>query len=440
MSSDSPKASVNNVLDFLLASFACAQEMDLYDAVRTATPAQMESVLNEYRSFASVRTVQAPLLSDGELRPYFTTESDLAPWVNGAFNMWISTFINPEGIWQAVDAIKYRLLYCHSLAVDDPLGTMMLYYQDNTRREPLLNYVNFLLHMGPLVRSHALCFVAPAGYFESVMQTIVRGGFESRLKEMLSGKSILQTLDFREIMHKAPEEIQQRWKDLLHSTSGEETLREANYDAAFKRIGKTIDAAVHAPGLLSVYLPFRYDIDLLSRYQQQALLDESISLPDADNWLLSRLIDIELPGIDTLSPDEVVNIRTQSEEFEHWRGVLRDAIQHADTIPANVLGRNVAIRREVQAKLREGKARLEASLPKSAVLKGLKKGTVSMLGGVISAAIVLLLDPTKSVGATLAAIAATAVSAGVATVAEASEGSSNQAKRAAWSHYVAMLQ
>src|SRR5437588_754716 len=99
MSSNSLKATVNNVLDFLLESFACAQEMDLYDAVRTATPAQMESVLNEYRSFASVRIVHAPLLSDGELRPYFTTESSLAPWINGAFNMWISTFINPEDIW-----------------------------------------------------------------------------------------------------------------------------------------------------------------------------------------------------------------------------------------------------------------------------------------------------------------------------------------------------
>jgi hypothetical protein len=441
MNDDSPKIIATNVLDFLLESFACAQEMDLYDAVCTAPPAKLESVLHEYRNFASGGIVHAPPLSDGEIRPYFATDSlGAAPWADGTFRLEYSTFASPGGhqelIWQAVDAIKYRLLYCHSLAVDDLLGDMLFLSEVTPGRQTLLNYVNFLLHMGPLVRSHVLCFVTPRIYLRPEFKTRRGGWLKPRLEEMLSGRPVLETLDFQEIERKRPKEYQLNpWP----GTGPDEMLRSVHFNNSCERISRTIAAAADAPGLLSVYLPFQYDIDLLSRYQEQALVDESIRVP-LDDWLISKWIDIELPGFDKLSPEDLVNIRTQSEEFDNWRGDLKDAMQHANNSLPNVLVRNEDIRWEVKTKLREGKARLEASLPRSAVLKGLKKGTVSMLGGALSLAIVSLLDPTKTVGAVLEAFAGVAGSAGISALAEALEGNSSNAKRAAWNHYVAMLE
>ena len=63
-----------------------------------------------------------------------------------------------------------------------------------------------------------------------------------------------------------------------------------------------------------------------------------------------------------------------------------------------------------------------------------------MLGGALSSAITLLLDPTMTVKTALAAFAGATGSAGFSAVAEILKGNSNNAKQAVWNHYVAMLE
>jgi hypothetical protein len=149
---------------------------------------------------------------------------------------------------------------------------------------------------------------------------------------------------------------------------------------------------------------------------------EPFNVPDADNWLLNQWIDIELPGIASLTPDELVSIRTQSEEFEQWRRALKDAVRWADAAPRTLLDRRSHVKREVQERLEEGKNELESSMPKSTLLKGLKKGSVSMLGGAVSAALVFWLDPTRTLGAALAGLAGAAGSAAISAAEEGLKG------------------
>jgi hypothetical protein len=355
-----------------------------------------------------------------------------------------------DDAWHTVDALKHRLLYCHSVAVDDAFG-YLLYRSSSSRRseatrERLLNYVNFLLHVGPLLRSHVLCLVSSESYVPALAADRRRGNraqpstFKKRLESTLTGSPALEHLDFREIMAVAPDDVRQEWAQALESSDGRHVIEDVNLDAACERVAMSIGAAANAPGALSVYFPFRYDVELLSAYERLAVDPQSPALQGAaEAWLLSALIDVELPGLAALDPDELVSIRTQSEEFENWRKALRQAVMRADAFPRHLPGRSAAVKREIGDLLQEGKKRLEASLPKSVALKALRKGAVSMLAGTVSAAIVLLLDPDKTVLAALYGLAGVAGSASATALAEPSEAGDGKARRAALAHYVAML-
>jgi hypothetical protein len=341
-------------------------------------------------------------------------------------------------------------MYCHSLAIDDPFGDLLFRNSFGSRyevdRAALLNYVNFLLHFAPLLRTHVLCMVTSEEYLPEVKLARDRGGagnrtlFAQRLRQMVTDATLVRSLDFREIMYAAPADIQKHWQSTyLASTDGELDLAETNFRVACDRVGMAVGAAANSPGLLSIYFPFRYDVALLTAFEERVRAKEPVNVPDADNWLLNQWIDIELPGIASLTPDELVSIRTQSEEFEQWRRALKDAVRWADAAPRTLLDRRSHVKREVQERLEEGKNELESSMPKSTVLKGLKKGSVSMLGGAVSAALVFWLDPTRTLGAALAGLAGAAGSAAISAAEEGLKGSANSGKRATHAHYVAML-
>jgi hypothetical protein len=122
---DAPDATTpDNVLDFALARFAPSSEEDLYVAVRSATAAQLEKFLDDYAEFAATRTTHTPPLKSGELRPYFPA-GDMPAWLQGRFTVDNHALTEEGGDWKAVDAIKHRLLYCHSVAFDDPMPSVV---------------------------------------------------------------------------------------------------------------------------------------------------------------------------------------------------------------------------------------------------------------------------------------------------------------------------
>src|SRR5690348_14933282 len=84
---DPPDANTtDNVLDFALAQFAPSSEEELYEAVRSATAAELEKFLDAYAEFAATRTTHAPPLKPGELRPYFPA-GDMPEWLQGRFTV-----------------------------------------------------------------------------------------------------------------------------------------------------------------------------------------------------------------------------------------------------------------------------------------------------------------------------------------------------------------
>ena len=299
-----------NVLDFALDAFSAPNEDEIYQVVQNASIEQIDSVLDRYRTWAALGIVRAPPLEKGELRPYFVTSSGLAAWARGGLDN-RDGFKDHTAIWAAVDSIKHRLLYCHSVAIDDAFGSL-LYRNSREKtadaRDHLLNYISFLLHMAPLLRGSILCPVTSDLYLaETEGATNARWTHvRDRVAAELRGDDFWRALSLDEFLKVAPEDVKRSWERELRKPVAETGVRKGVFLSSCERVGRALSASANAQDRLTTYFPFRYDVNVLSAYQQsvssrQRSALSRLNLPDYDNWLLSRLIDVELPDLASCS-------------------------------------------------------------------------------------------------------------------------------------------
>jgi len=444
-----PDGASGNVLDFALETFSANDEQDLYQVVKHASTERIGSTLDKYRTWASSGVVRAPLLAQGELRPYFVTSSGLVPWARGGIDI-KGGLQDQTAMWAAVDSIKHRLLYCHSVAIDDAFGELLdRTSRDETgdARDRLLNYINFLIHMAPLLRGNILCPVTSDLYLDRSGDK--SGSHWTTVKDRLSSELrtdvVWSRSSLAEFLREAPEDVRHTLELKLRDPDAATVLRQGLFQNSCERVGRALAACANAPDRLTAYLPFRYDINVLSAFQG-AVSDRDrselsqLQFPDYDNWLLEQLIDIELPCLDELQPIELVQIRMASSEFDEWRGTLRSALRNAENaVPPDTWGRNRVVRAVLNEQLLEGKKRLDESLPRGKFRNALKPTTVTMLGGVLAAGLSMFVDPTMTIHVFMGALAAAAASPVFSAAIEAGSGKHGQARRAAQAHYLAVL-
>lgn len=442
----------SNVLDFALRFFACTAEDDLYRAVSEADAERLDECLQAYRAFAARGVLHAPPLGEGELRPYFPTQgTHLEAWARGGIDLDRRSLATEEKMWLAVDRLKHRLLYCHSVAVDDPLPELLslavaqarLGNQGHSGMDALQNYVSLLLHMRELLRNHVLCLLSSWIYV-----TELRAALLQKPSNLIGPDAYEQTepavLDtgLDEMAQVADEDVRRHWADFQRSESGRAFLRKLAFEDASRRIHLAFDAVNDTDGKVSAYLPFRFDVDLLARFTE-GIPQPLQSLPDSENWLLAGLIDIDLPGIADLQPEDLVAIRMGSDEFEDWRRALREALLRAEALPRSLRDRDAGAKKLVDETLAAAKRRIEDAMPRSRTLAGVRAGSIAMLGGAVSVTLVGLINPAATLATAAAAIAGVAGSALVTAAAKACEGDAARgaslARRAAYAHYVAML-
>jgi hypothetical protein len=422
----------DNVLDFALAHFAPSTEEELYEAVSSATAPALVKFLDAYGEFAATGTTRAPLLKDGELRPYFPA-GDMPEWLQGRFTVDNHTLTMDGGDWKAVDAIKHRLLYCHSVAFDDPMpGVASLAIAQLRIPQPihngLLNYVNLLLHFGDLIRKHVVCPVS----HESYLRGHGRPDYVALGDEIQASVDKSNLPDIDELLEAAPEDIKVIWRADLKHESGGSLVKSASLVKASERISQALSSLKNAPGRLSLYFPFRYDVRLLERWRGPESLRE---FRDRDIRALNGLVDLEMPNLESLGPSEILAVRS-GDEFEQWRRSLKAALADAGQLPADLLNRAQEVRNVVDEQLIDGKARLEGAISKSQLLSGARKGAVTLLAGTASGIVVSYLTNNNF----LATMAGVSTSAAINTAAEAiSTPKTTEAQRAVLAHYVALL-
>lgn len=448
----------NNVLDFLLEFYGCAAEEDIVRALPESDDTTLEQLLQAYQAFASSSWQSMDLVPPGELRPFIETSSvdDAPEWARGAFAFGLHQLESEESSWQLVDHIKHRLLYCHSVALDDPLWELasLAAAQDRLHKsgvtqgrsgsQALRNYANLLLHLKDLLRKQIVCpIVTPNLLADGHRSRQWRPEVVAALASVLDNDAHRARIDFGELKRAAPARARDHIDAELNAgATGEQLLRDTYAGIAQQRLATSISSAIESQGRTTLYLPFRYDVASLSIcFDKVRLLSQhAAALSTSEDLVMSPLLELELPGLASLDPADIVSIRSNAGEFERFRHDLREAMVAADSLPPESLNRSVKMQEIVGGRMRESLRRLNEALPKSPVLSAARIGTTAFVSGMIAASVPVMMGAAAGpIG--LAVVLSQLAAAGYVAAASLREVSSanQQTTVAARNHYVGML-
>jgi hypothetical protein len=446
------------VLEVACKFFETSADEDLYVAVDKASPKKLTAFLECYRDIGCKGVLDPPQLESNTLRPYLISD-DQSPWYWGNFSFGFSTFDDADRVWTAVDAIKHRLLYCHSVAVDFPLDVFFMrsLHRDiseqdvRDKRTNILNFFNFILHMKPLIERGVFSLVTDVRRLEStehrspLICDLFRKFGPSVPGFAYSGefpRLVLSQSEIDEFYRQAPKLAQELWSGNRSNDGpwGESFLVESS----LARILGILDTFARAPNSLSLYFPFRADIRAIAAFQEniRRSLPHNTQVPevhDRDSRLLTQLVDMNVPGIADLPIEDIVAIR-DADAFANWRNELTMALQYASSIPSDLMDYDRAARAAITEMLEPSRQKLEEEFKKSAFLVKVREAAVTMACGSVGALVGYSIDP--SVGALIGGIAGSATDVAmklVRTWMEEQKRGSRAARAAAISHYVALL-
>jgi hypothetical protein len=442
-----PPNSNPTILDLASRFFNSAPNEELFASIRDASTSKLEEFLDAYRQFASHGQLQAPPLDRSTLRPYLSTDpsSNTAAWLRGAFDMGLWELSEEDTVWKIVDEIKHRLLYCHSIAVDDPFGriillatTQGLHPSDIDRhKRQLLNFVNLLIHLRPLIERHVLCFVSDEAYLKDGAKRATP--FWNLFYEFTRNATLVPPIDIMEFSARAPRDVVDLWEKHLASPGGRDLICEVLENAAQERISHSFRLEGPLGDRTCPYLPFKYDVQLLSAFDKHMRSSYLKDIPDRDNRLLTELVNVDLPGLSSLTPENVVAIR-QGDAFEEWRTELKIGLERAANLDPGLANRDRAARAVVMETLKPAKEKLEKEFKDSTILRNARSSSTTLLTGSLGAAVGYLFDP--SFGAFIGAFAGSLAQAVVEFAKKRSEGTTKhppKVRGATLNHYVALL-
>jgi hypothetical protein len=258
-----------------------------------------------------------PQKQPGHLRPYLPIET--LP-TSGKPNTGYFVFDSTEDdLWSTVDAIKHHLLYCHSVAIENPMAVWMMdkggaltFSRAANLQKGILGWqfnssiimaqwLSFLTHVRPLIESGALIIVEEQARDPWILKVVP--GIDKQALEATASRMGLTSVDFRIAV----------WKlDLL--------VR------ARSRVQGNLDLDLSDPEVES----------LVKKLLEQGS-DFGGPLKVQENAALATLIKAELPAIEHLSIDDLVAVRRNSDEFESWRrGIEKVARKIAQEVPGNL--------------------------------------------------------------------------------------------------------
>ena len=276
----SDNSTPKNILDLACGFFSCDPDQALYQAVQRSSTETLRKFREAYRAFAEEERIEVPDLKKGELRPYIASphwNGITPPWMHGGIPFYAEDFDNPDNVWAVVDAIKHRLLYCHSVSLDDPLANIAITNPflegDDIYRARLANLASFLVHMRPLIERGIISFVPPTMPFvgpNAFKFGLSMGGnrpskslpLDSPLMPLLEDflKSRAQEgfkFSFDEFLPSAPVNSQEWWNLQLKDETGQRHIQARMFLAAMSRIHGAFSPVLYAPGKFTLHFPFK---------------------------------------------------------------------------------------------------------------------------------------------------------------------------------------
>jgi hypothetical protein len=454
---------MKNIIRLACDFFGCQPDSDLFDAFRKANDESLTDLLQQYRAHASGERLSAPDLANGELRPYLPTAETMTSHTMGHLRLEASTFQDMGKVWNAIDAIKHRLLYCHSVAIDECFGEIVhdaihrkTYNEGINHREVLLNYVNFILHLKPLIEDNVLCLVAQRAYnrwpgqrvHENALANLVDSYVKHKIAknfEIRKGFPQLSPIDYARYVD---EDVVNDWTQARFKKKDWALLQQTFSQFEIRRMRVIFSTVEDLPRKVTPYLPTRNSIKLLnaaiSEFSKKMPTKSDAVIRDLvtrQNTLLTELIDLQLPGLAKLSPEDMVAIRA-GDSFENWRATLQQALRHAAATPADFSDRGEAIRSDVRQVLIPAKEKLEQEFSRSSMLSRVRAPSTQFVTGGLGILAAYFINPTASLVVAGAAVAGKLVEVLSKSVVEGAVEGSNRPRHSRYAelnHYVAML-
>jgi hypothetical protein len=376
---------VHTILDLAEAEFEEELGPDLFRAVEHASFDKLSNFQERARDYC--RTAEVAAKASGQLRPYVPLERHNKAEVAHGLYLRPSDFKRPDRVEHGLDALKHHLLYCHSLAIDDPLPWLLDAFTLGERfsaykteaRAPVVNCLRFLHQIEPLLRARVVVLV------ENPIESLPTVHGVLRDREPLIG-----TADFSDIS----EEMRERLE-----THGE-LARMVYVEHADVELARGLEAVNKHTDRLDLYLPYLYYQQILRAVAEE----ERYGIPEwpreAELRVLGRLLSVRVPRLARLEPADIVSIRQSEAGFERWRNSLERGLRHVSALDPESIGRNAEELRLLRQELLEECQALESDIEASRFLSHAKRGAKEFaIGAVVALGLIPLAGPVALAGA-----------------------------------------
>jgi hypothetical protein len=388
---------------------------DLVLKIRGGRPETAVDFGRRYREWV---TAQKPRIVEKPAR-------QLRPFIEAAYHgpkgvsLFAPAFSDDENqLWALYDGLVHHLLYCHSVAIENPLmhlitssrpgrGLQLLPLQGgvfgfNVNPTIILSrYIALLVELRGLVDCGAVVMVETglspmSGSAPQV--TVYReadppgvGTYQFR-----GHPYVLSDAQFVEIQQRVGAQLAERVEAGLAWQYPEggitDYMRQKRQKLLLEvALGEIVSAARASDRVGDL------DIYLRNHFQKNALAE---ALAVAPEWLtgsspsrslqrqmmlLDRLLQLDLPDLSNLAPGDIRAIRRSDETFNRWRQALGNGLGVVETLPDVPLSEEQlnTVRDEVYENIVEAGLAIDTSINKSDVKKAARAGALKLIVGLL---------------------------------------------------------
>jgi hypothetical protein len=365
------------VLDLIRNHFGDDVGPDLITTLAGRLPPEFRRFEDEYRVWTR-ESPRVPSRPPSHLRPFITGSYDR----NRRVPLYDLVFRGDEStIFHAVDAIKHQLLYCHSVALENPLQHLLFGEQGlpsialaNIRGGNLgfrvnggalfRRYLILLSHLRPLIDSGALILV-------EAHWGVIRRPIKLPLADVQSLIGDLN-VDTNGYFPGDPEdeETRQRAKASMVG-SCLEYLRFVS--AVRERSANAVDLFIEEPTERIVF----------KHIQQRCAMLAPVETREYEMRLLDHLLRLRLPHLDELSEANIHAIREEG-AFTEWRHALTLALDRFDRDSLSAPPRQHSdqqLMAQIMLALEPHVAKLDHEMRRSSFLSKLRRGALEIVVG-----------------------------------------------------------
>lgn len=431
---------IESPFEALCQSCNLGSDKDLFTALVSLSHYDLDRVFWKHKAYSNHKNVHGSDLRLGELRPYLPSIGKKV-YASGGMPSAESLFYSQDRVWNYIDGIKHRLLYCHGIASENPIirGLSLaqrigLSYGLEPRNNILANIATFAIATHRLVKAGALVFVHDDwfGAEDNVIPEI-----EAEVKNAINGADF-GIDDANEISRSITinEEYAAKIRSIMQEDQGAGSY--ALRMAAATRIARALTCLHLSPEKITPYFPFRQDVRAFRYACDHSLLlnqtrTEGLELLQQNYF--RELSCITLPGIKNLSISDIVSIR-DDKSFIRWRNDIENALKRVGE--AEITGASSQVEREKEFKsyLIFLKDNLNKDFSHSRTLEAARSASIVFGVGVIAPVLTELFDPQATATALRIGVGSAAVGAATEYI---TSRHLQHAKGSIYKHYASLI-